>query len=90
MSAPQLLDLAPVARRKGATKALVVVDRSVCPLCGASTVSASMWEPALFYFGGFGATRRSTSVHCSRLFDRHCAWTLITEITEVSPRVGTA
>lgn len=79
-----LLDLPEPARRPrhGATRALVLIDRSLCPACGAPTQEVRLLQPALFLFGGYGATRSSTAVACT---GRHCTWAMTTEVTEIRP-----
>lgn len=83
LSARQLLEVRRRARRRGTTKALALIDRTRCPSCGSPTTEAVTLEPALFYFGGYGATRSTTSTACT---GQHCTWSLTTEVTEVNPR----
>lgn len=82
-SGPQPLDIEAEAKRRGMTKALVLIDRRFCPSCGTATKEVWVKEPALFYFGGYGATRRSLSVHCT---GPRCQWSMPVEITEENPR----
>lgn len=76
-----LIDVERSAKRKGTTKALVPVDRTNCPTCKASIDIEHVGQPALFLHGGYGATQRTSRVHCSE-----CGWSLVVAVDETSPR----
>lgn len=87
MSGAALFDLQPAARPQGTAKALVPVDTSACPACGAPTAEKSAHEDALLRHGGHGATRTTRIVHCSR--SPGCPWVLAAEVGETRPpRIG--
>jgi hypothetical protein len=79
---PVLLDVERVVR-EGTTKELVPVDRTVCPSCKADLNITRMEEPALFFHGGYGATRRTSTVACT-----DCGWSLTVAVDETNPRAS--
>jgi predicted RNA-binding Zn-ribbon protein involved in translation (DUF1610 family) len=60
---------------------VVLVDLSRCPTCGAEVHTTGWGQPALFYFGGFGATVLRTIRRCTR-----CGWALPADETSLNPR----
>jgi len=58
---------------------LVLLAVAQCPCCGADVQAEVVDEPAMFYFGGYGATRRSVTRLC------RCGWSLLALVTEVRP-----
>lgn len=82
MSRARLVDVEKGTRRTGFSTALVPVDTSVCPDCGSDLNVTTSHAPALFRHGGYGATGRTTVVHCS---NTECRWWMETEHTEVRP-----
>lgn len=60
---------------------LVHVDTSRCPTCGAAITLTGWSQPALFYFGGHGATIMRVLRRCSR-----CGWALPLEERALNPR----
>lgn len=80
---PALFDVGPAERRTKRTKALVALDPGLCPTCGAGVSPITTHQAALLRHGGYGATERTTTLHCS---DPGCRWTMQSERTEVNPR----
>ena len=79
----QQLDLGAVERvekRVGGTTALVVIDPLSCPVCGGALTSVIVEAPMLFRHGGYGATKRTTTVFCEP-----CRWRLVRDVSEVRP-----
>lgn len=64
-----------------ASTALVPVDTSSCPACGAAAGAVTVLEPQLVRHGGYGATRRTEVAVCSVA----CGWSRISNVTEVRP-----
>jgi hypothetical protein len=60
---------------------LVLVDTSRCPTCGAPVHEFGWAQPALFYFGGFGATVLRTKRRCKR-----CGWALPADEHSLNPK----
>lgn len=83
MSRARLFDVEQNGRRTGFSKALVPVDTSRCPECGTALDATTIHEPALLRHGGYGATARTTVVHCP---NSECRWWMETERTEINPR----
>ncbi len=76
----------PKARWTG-SRAVVPLDPSTCPNCGAAVQTVCVEEPTLFRHGGYGATRRTTSRLCVRALARQgCRFGLTADVTEVNPR----
>ena len=65
-----------------ATSALVPYERGCCPSCGTVLVEVVAEEPALFYHGGYGATRQTVTAFCTS--DR-CSWWMVRSVSEVRP-----
>lgn len=61
--------------------AVVHVDASRCPSCGTPIVPQGWAQPALFFFGGFGATTLFVRRRCGG-----CGWALPVEERSISPR----
>lgn len=77
----RLLDVERTEKRKGTTKAIVLVDTSRCLRCGSTdleTIRISV--DALFFHGGYGATKQTTIERC-----RDCETTRVIDTTEVRP-----
>lgn len=90
---PALFDLAPRERRI-TSKELVPVSTARCPNCGSSLRRVTMEEPNMFRHGGYGATRRTITDHCSGDDPDYfltgggvegCHWKLIRSVQEVRP-----
>lgn len=60
--------------------ALMPISPDACPDCGATRIEWTVHEPALFFHGGYGATRRTVGAVCGE-----CGWSLTREISEVAP-----
>ena len=61
---------------------LVPLDPTRCPACGSPTHEHGAAQPALFYFGGYGATTLHTQRRCSS-----CGWRLsAVDERSLSPR----
>lgn len=60
---------------------LVPVARERCMLCGGATMRQTIAQPALFYHGGYGATRVTTFVLCLG-----CPGVRLSSVDEVNPR----
>lgn len=71
----------PRRRRRKVGKAVVHVDSSRCPSCGTAIVELGWAQPALFYFGGHGATILTVRRRCAG-----CGWQLPDELRSVNPR----
>lgn len=79
----RLFDVDDVERRVGTTKALEAIDPNACPACGWPLKSVESRQPALLRHGGYGATMRVTTLHCS---SDECHWHRQSEQTEVNPK----
>jgi len=77
----QFTDHERLARRRHRGGALVAIDPDLCPACGDATERDVIYEPALFFHGGYGATRSTTTRRC-----HPCGWSLIVDVTEANPR----
>lgn len=69
------------ASRSG--RVVTALDRTdgVCPQCGSDqVVERGSHQPALFFHGGYGATRRTVLRLCLA-----CDWWITSEISEVKP-----
>lgn len=79
----RLLDVEPLIKRKGTTKALVLVGTDTCPACGNEVLSENREEIPLLRHGGYGASRTTTRLHCT---DRtNCGWALDSFVGEHRP-----
>lgn len=59
--------------------ALIPLDPTVCPACGAPCEVEMTAQPALIRGCGYGATRTTTVRWCP------CGWTLTADVTETRP-----
>jgi len=59
---------------------LVATDPDVRPNCGHRLSTLTWSEPALFWFGGYGAMRTTTVRSC------RCGWGLLASVTSDNPR----
>lgn len=59
---------------------LATIDPTICPSCGATTITIAWAQPALFYHGGYGATQGHEHRACT------CGWGLETHVTTNTPR----
>lgn len=75
-----LFDPQATLRRWDGSRALVPIQRDCCPSCFGTLREVRMTEAALFFHGGYGASRETTSVSCEG-----CTWTLVVEVSEVRP-----
>lgn len=64
----------------GGSYALVPVDAERCPHCRSVLRATGADQRALFYFGGYGETKRSRLLTCE------CGWQLDAGFASVSPR----
>ncbi len=78
---PEALFDAPKVEREHTTRALVPVALTACPSCGSALDTTLVTEGALFFHGGYGADRSTTTLSCER-----CPWTLVVDVTDTSPR----
>lgn len=78
MAAAQLFDSDREKRRGG--KALERLNPARCPECQDKLQAETVGEPALFFHGGYGALRQTSTLHCPT-----CGWTMVSEISEVRP-----
>lgn len=76
----RLLDVEPVHKRKGCTE-LVPLDSSTCANCGTLLIVIEAYQPALFYFGGYGETRHGVVWVCPS-----CSWVGGTADRATNPR----
>lgn len=76
----RLFGEAPERHRRAPAGELVAVDLTACPDCGTPTEQRAQHEGALFFHGGYGATRRTVEVWCPG-----CPWFLTTDISEERP-----
>lgn len=61
---------------------LVPLKREICLRCGGELRRETHDMTALFYHGGYGATRRTTFALC---IDSECRWTRLVSVDEVRP-----
>ena len=80
----QLFDLDDVEKHVGTTKALVAVEPDICPACGDPLKTTTSHQAALLRHGGYGATTRIITLHCT---GKECRWHTQSEQTEVNPRL---
>lgn len=74
-------DPPPPRRRRGRGGPLVPIDLTRgCPACGAPLDTETAGQLPLLRHGGYGATRSTTTVTCSR-----CTWSLVTVVAEERP-----
>jgi len=71
----------PPAPKRDVGCALVHLDPNRCPTCGSDIHPHGWAQPALFYFGGYGATTLTVRRRCGA-----CGWTLPDEERSISPR----
>lgn len=76
---PQLFETVRKARWEG-SRALVLLDTAVCPLCGAALTEVESFQDALLRHGGYGATTRTVHRFCVP-----CRWGYDAERQEVRP-----
>jgi hypothetical protein len=65
------------------SKALVPVTLDRCPACGTALDSRQFGQLSLFFHGGYGATRTTTTLSCVG-----CSWSLVVDVTETNPRTA--
>lgn len=78
-----LFEPGPTDLRTKRTKALVALDPDLCPTCGSAVRPITTHQAALLRHGGYGATERTTTLHCT---GPQCHWTMESERSEVNPR----